>query len=186
MARRWTGQAVAFEPWNEADITMFGGHTGSEMASLQKAAYFGLKAGNSNVIACQNVFAIHRSSTLADFNDNEAWPYFDTFNLHHYESLQNYPKLYTEFRAVSGGRPMWTTECSVHVRWSGDEKLKELSEEDLRLQSERVTKTYALALHQGSKAVFYFMLPHYSEGKVQFGVLRPDLTPRPPLPPVPP
>ena len=36
---------------------------------------------------------------LADFNDNEAWPYFDTFNLHHYEPLQNYPKLYADFRA---------------------------------------------------------------------------------------
>jgi hypothetical protein len=67
----------------------------------------------------------------------------------------------------------------VHVKWTGDEKLKELSEEDLKLQSERVTKTYVLAIHQGSKAVFYFMLPHYSEGKVQFGVLHPDLTPRP-------
>jgi hypothetical protein len=93
--------------------------------------------------------------------------------------LQNYPKLYADFRAVSAGRPMWTTECSVRVQWSGDEALKELSLDDLRLQSERVTKTYVLALHQGAKAVFYFMLPHYSEGKVQFGVLRPDLTPRP-------
>ena len=74
---------------------------------------------------------------------------------------------------------MWTTECSVRVKWSGDEKLKELSEEDLRLQGERVTKTYVLAIHQGSKAVFYFMLPHYSEGAVQFGVLHSDLTPRP-------
>jgi hypothetical protein len=179
MARRWKGEVVAFEPWNEADIPMFGGHTGSEMATLQKAAYLGLKAGNSNVIACENVFAIRRAPTLADFNDNEAWPYFDTYNLHHYEALQNYPSLYADHRAVSAGRPMWTTECSVRVKWTGDEKLKELSEEDLRLQSERVTKTYILAIHQGSKAVFYFMLPHYSEGAVQFGVLRADLTPRP-------
>jgi hypothetical protein len=179
IARRWNGKVVAFEPWNEADIPMFGGHTGSEMATLQKAAYLGLKAGNSNVIACENVFAIRRAATLADFNDNEAWPYFDTYNLHHYEALQNYPSLYADHRAVSAGRPMWTTECSVRVKWSGDEKLKELSDEDLQLQSERVTKTYVLAIHQGTKAVFYFMLPHYSEGQVQFGVLHSDLTPRP-------
>ena len=38
MARRWAGQILAFEPWNEADIDVFGGHTGAEMASLQKAA----------------------------------------------------------------------------------------------------------------------------------------------------
>ena len=78
---------MAFEPWNEADIPMFGGHTGSEMASLQKAAYLGLKAGNPKVIACLNVFALHRAATLRDLHENAAWPYFDTFNLHHYEAL---------------------------------------------------------------------------------------------------
>jgi hypothetical protein len=39
--------------------------------------------------------------------------------------------------------------------------------------------TYAQAVHEGAQAVFYFMLPHYVEGETQFGVLRPDLTPRP-------
>ncbi len=179
MAHRWEGEVRAFEPWNEADIEMFGGHTGSEMASLQKAAYFGLKAGNPNVIACLNVFAIHRAATLHDFQANEAWPYFDTFNLHCYDPLQGYPKAFADFRAVSAGKPMWVTETSVHVRWQGDERLRELSEEDLRLQSERLTKTYALDLHQGAAEVFYFMLPQYTEGKLQYGLLHADLTPRP-------
>ncbi len=179
MARRWQGQVAAFEPWNEADITMFGGHTGSEMASLQKAAYLGLKAGNPKVIACLNVFAFHRATTLHDFQANQAWPYFDTFNLHCYEPLQAYPKAYADFREVSAGKPLWVTETSVRVNWQGDEHLKELSAADLRLQSERLTKTYTLALHQGAAEVFYFMLPHYSEGTVQFGLLHADLTPRP-------
>jgi hypothetical protein len=179
IARRWRGQVQAFEPWNEADIQVFGGHTGSEMASLQKAAFFALKAGNPEVIACMNVFAIRRASTLADFQANETWPYFDTFNLHHYEPLENYPSLYADFRAVSGGKPMWTTECSVRVNWQGDPVLKELSWSDQMAQAERLTKTYALALHEGVAEVFYFMLPHYSEGQVQYGLLRADLTPRP-------
>jgi hypothetical protein len=179
VAHRWQDAVGAIEPWNEADIPMFGGHTGSEMASLQKAAYFGLKAGNPKVIACENVFALHRAATLHDFQSNEAWPYFDTFNLHCYDPLSGYPKAYADFRAVSGGKPMWVTETSVHVWWQGDEKLKELSDEDLRLQSERVTKTYALALHQGAAEVFYFMLPQYTEGKIQYGLLHADLTPRP-------
>ena len=105
MARRWQGEVVAFEPWNEADIPMFGGHTGSEMASLQKAAYLGLKAGNPKVIACLNVFALHRAATLHDLHENEAWPYFDTFNLHHYEAFNAYPGLYADFRTVSGTIP---------------------------------------------------------------------------------
>jgi hypothetical protein len=179
IARRWQGQVGAFEPWNEADITEFGGHTGSEMASFQKAAYLGLKAGNPKVTACLNPFAIRRAETLSDFQANEAWPYFDTYNFHHYEVLDHYQALYADQRAVSAGKPMWVSECSVHVNWQGDENLKELGEEDLRLQSERVTKTYTLGIYQGAAAIFYFMLPHYVERRLQYGVLRPDLSPRP-------
>lgn len=179
MAQRWRGKVVAFEPWNEADVSMFGGHTGSEMASLQKAAYFGLKAGNPRVTACLNVLAEHRTPILQDFEANAAWAYFDTFNLHHYEGFSHYPKLYSDFRAVSAGRPLWVTECSLPVKWRGDARLQEPTSEELRVQSERVAVTYALALHEGAKAIFYFMLPHYVEGQTQFGVLHQDLTPRP-------
>lgn len=179
MARRWQGQVEAFEPWNEADISGFGGHTGSEMATLQKASYLGLKAGNPNGIACLNVFAMHNRPQLDDLQENEAWPYFDTYNLHHYESFENYPKLYADHRAVSAGKPLWVSECALPVKWAGDETLKEPTDADLRIQSERVAKTFACSLHEGSVATFYFMLPHYVEKQTQFGLLRPDLTPRP-------
>lgn len=179
MARRWAGQVHAFEPWNEADISVFGGHTGSEMASLQKAAYLGIKAGNPDAIACLNVFATHRQTHLEDLHENELWPYFDTFNLHHYESFEKYPQLYAAFRGVSAGRPLWVTECALPVKWAGDEMLQEPTDTDLRVQAERVAKTFALSLHEGAAATFYFLLPHYVEGQTQFGVLRRDLTPRP-------
>jgi hypothetical protein len=179
MARRWAGQVAAFEPWNEADIVQFGGHTGAEMASMQKASYLGLKAGNSGVIACQNVFASANKAILEDLTANQAWPYFDTFNLHHYAKSDDYPGIYAAFRAASAGRPLWTTEFSMPVQWSGDEKRKEPTDADLRVQSERVAKAFAAALHEGSVAAFYFLLPHYVEGKTQFGIVRPDLTPRP-------
>ncbi len=178
-AKRWRGEVEAFEPWNEADLNVFGGHTGNEMASFQKAAYLGLKEGNPKVTACMNVFAIRRPETLADFYANEVWPYYDTYNLHHYEPLKNYPSLYADHRAVSGGKPMWVSECSVHVKWRGDERFKELSEAEQRKQSEEVTKTFTLAIHEGVQAVFYFVLPHYSEYRIQYGLLHPDLCPRP-------
>ena len=105
LAQRWPGEVEAFEPWNEADIPDFGGHTGSEMASLQKAAYLGLKAGNPSAIGCLNVFAIHRAATLRDLHENAAWPYFATFNLHHYEALINIPGFTrTSARSQPGGR----------------------------------------------------------------------------------
>ena len=122
---------------------------------------------------------LHNSGQLEDLNANQAWPYFDTFNLHHYAPFEDYPKLYADFRAVSAGKPLWVSECALPVPWSGDEKLKEPTDADLRVQSERVAKTFACALHEGAAEIFYFMLPHYVEGQTQFGLLRPDLTPRP-------
>jgi hypothetical protein len=178
VAQRWKNEVGAFEPWNEADIEMFGGHTGSEMASLQKAAFLGLKVGNPNVIACENVFAIRRPETLQDFAANNATAYFDTYNLHNYEKLENYPGVFAAHRANSGGKPIWVTETSVHAKWSGDEHYKELSEAALRTQSEQVTKTFVMSLHEGVQAIFYFMLPHYSEYRIQYGLLHPDLSPR--------
>ena len=179
MARRWAGQVTAFEPWNEADIVQFGGHTGAEMASLQKAATLGLKEGNPAGLACQNVFASANKAILADLADNQTWPYFDTFNLHHYAKADDYPGIYAAFRTASAGRPLWTTEFSMPVHWAGDAGRKEPSDTDLRVQSERVAKAFAAALHEGSVAAFYFLLPHYVEGQTQFGIVRPDLTPRP-------
>jgi hypothetical protein len=179
MARRWRGQVPALEPWNEADIPAFGGHTGAEMAAMQKASYLGLKAGARQAIACLNVFALPNRAQLADLYANEAWPYFDTFNLHHYVPFEEYPRVYRDFRPVSAGRPLWVSECALPVSWTGDEQLKEPTDADLRIQAERVAKTFACSLHEGSANTFYFMLPHYVEGQTQFGLLRPDLTPRP-------
>ncbi|HEY5912307.1 MAG TPA: hypothetical protein VJA21_17025 [Verrucomicrobiae bacterium] len=179
VARRWRNEVTAFEPWNEADISAFGGHTGSEMASFQKACWLGLKAGNPSVTACLNVFALHNRAQLEDLRDNEAWPYFDTFNLHHYAPFDEYPQLYADFRAVSAGRPLWVSECALPVKWAGDPVLQEPTEADSRILAERVLKTFVCSLHEGSAATFYFLLPHYVEGQTQFGILRKDLTPRP-------
>ena len=178
-AARWKGRVQAFEPWNEADIDMFGGQTGAEMASLQKAAYLGLKAGNPDAIACLNVFAIVRPDTLDDLAANAAWPYFDTCNLHHYIRPDDYPAWYAAIRRVSAGRPLWVTEFSQPVQWAGDPKAQEPTAADQRLQAQRVPIVFASSLHEGPAEAFYFLFPHYIEGKTQFGIVHRDLTPRP-------
>jgi len=178
-AARWKGRVQAFEPWNEADIDMFGGHTGAEMASLQKAAYLGLKAGNPAAVACLNVFAIARPDTLDDFAANVAWPYFDTCNLHHYIRPDDYPAWYAAFRRVSAGRPLWVTEFNRPVAWAGDPDAQEPTPADQRLQARRVPIVFASSLHEGPAEAFYFLFPHYTEGKTQFGIVHRDLTPRP-------
>lgn len=179
IARRWKGRVGAFEPWNEADIAVFGGHTGAEMASLQKASWWGLRTGNPEAIVGLNVFADSRATTLADLAENQAHAYFDTCNLHHYVSLAKLPAWYEAFRRISDGKPLWVSECSMPVPWAGDEKAKELADPMLRTQAQRVAMTFATSLHEGSRATFYFLVPHYAEGTMQFGVLKRDMTPRP-------
>ena len=119
MARRWQGQVQAFEPWNEADWVMFGGHTGAEMASMQKACYSGLKAGNPQVIVCQNVFANYFPRIIADFHANQTWAYFDTLNFHHYWAMDGLPKYYRQFREISGVAAPPCGSASAICRWSG-------------------------------------------------------------------
>ena len=184
MARRWKGSVKAIEPWNEADWPQFGGHTGAEMASFQKAAYWGLKAGNPHTIVCQNVFANYFPEVIADFHDNQAWPYFDTLNFHHYWSLDGLPTYYAQFREISGGRPMWVTECNfIHglsaEGLAADEKFHDFSPEGLRRQAAHLIQIFAVSIQGGSAATFWFMFPNYSEGQTQFGVIRADMTPRP-------
>ena len=179
MAARWKGRVQAFEPWNEADVDNFGGQTGSEMATLQKAGYLGIKAGNPDAIACLNVFAIARPDTLDDFAANGAWPYFDTCNLHHYIQPGDFPKWYAAFRRISAGRPLWVTEFNQPVRWAGDAKAQEPTAADQRLQAQRVPILFASSLHEGTAEAFYFLFPHYIEGQIQFGIVHRDLTPRP-------
>jgi hypothetical protein len=178
LAKRWGGLADAIEPWNEPDLEIFGGHTGCEIASFQKAAYLGLKAGDPRRAVNQAVFAIDRAETLDEFGQNEVYPYFDRYDLHHYIGLPAYSRAYGRHRAVSGGRPLWTTEFNLTIFWA-DEKTHEPSEEDLRVQGYRVSKVVSSALYEGCVKAFYFILGHYVERNLQYGLVHTDLTPRP-------
>ena len=178
-ARRWKGKVLAFEPWNEADIVDGSGQTGSEMASMQKATYLGLKAGNPRVIACTIPFAGRTSVTLKDFHANQAWPYFDAFSFHVYKEFDEYPATYADFRAVSAGRPLWITETNVPLPWPGPTRFKEPTDVDRATQADRVAKIFAESIHEGSAATFYFLFHEYIEQQMELGVLRRDLTPRP-------
>ena len=177
LAAHWRGEVLAFEPWNEPDLETFGNHTAGEIASFQKAAYWGVKAGNPRAIVCLAPLVYRRPHRLEEFRANEVWPYFDTFNFHHYVPTDRYPKLYADFRSASGGRPVWVTEACLPMEWAGDAGRQE--PESPRGQAERVGRLLASALHEGPALVNYFCLPHYAEGTTQYGLLRRDLTPRP-------
>jgi len=180
MAQRFRGNIVAWEPWNEANITVFGGHTIDEMCSMQKAAYLGFKAGDPDVTVCWNVYAgsgspLHTEGVLA----NEAWPYFETYNIHSYSPPDRYLGQFETARRAASGRPLWITECGIRLQTKSEPPWGDLAPDDERLQAEFVARSYASSLYAGVSRHFFFILGNYIERGVQFGLLRHDLTPRP-------
>lgn len=178
MAARWHGQVRAWEPWNEADIPGFGGHSGLEIATYQKAAYWGLRAGDPSVTVCQNVFAQpSRTGVLENFLENETAAYFDTFNFHHYIAPDAFAPAYEVMRGASSGKPIWVSEAGTHTPFEGASK--EVSVENQQRQARFVTQCYAVSIHEGASEIFYFLLPYYEENSTLFGLNYRDLTPRP-------
>ena len=182
MARRFKGRVPAWEPWNEANVSTFGGHTVDEMGSFQKAAYLGFKAGDPAVTVCWNVYTTtptpqHTQGLL----DNEAWSYFDTYNIHTYDWAHDYERLWAPARQAACGKPIWVTEADRGLKFAGPEPWCELSREDEIRKARYIAQSYASSLYAGSIRHFHFILGHYHEGSngVQFGLLRMDMTPRP-------
>lgn len=180
MAQRFQGRVVAWEPWNEANIEPFGGHTIDETCCMQKAAYLGFKAGDPEVTVCWNVYAgpgsgLHSEGVLA----NEAWPYFETYNIHSYSPPEAYLDLFDTARQAANGRPIWLTECGIRLPTKSEKPWGDLVPADERRQAEFVARSYASSLYAGVNRHFYFILGNYIERGVQFGLLRHDLTPRP-------
>lgn len=180
MARRYSGKVQAWEPWNEANINGFGGHTIDEMCTLQKAAYFGLKSGMPHITVCWNVYAgggtaLHTEGVIR----NEAWPYFDTYNIHSYSPTTSYEREYAGARDAASGKPIWISECGIRVPAQTPKPWGELSRVDEVKQAEFIPRSYATSLYSGVDRHFFFILGNYWENGIQFGLLRHDLTPRP-------
>jgi hypothetical protein len=181
LAVRFKGRTTAWEPWNEANVSTFGGHTLDQMCSWQKAAWLGFKAGDPDVIVGWNATAAvptpaHTEGLLA----NETWPYFDTYNIHTYDWSHAYAELWRPARAAAAGRPIWITEAdrgTPHLKnapWYDQDRRLE------QLKAECMAQSYASSLFAGAQRHFHFILGNYQEANgIQFGLLRLDSTPRP-------
>lgn len=181
LAARFKGRVAAWEPWNEANIAMFGGHTVDQMCAWQKAAWLGFKAGDPDLIVGWNVTAAvptpaHTAGVLA----NETWPYFDTYNIHTYDWSHAYAELWGPAREAVCGRPLWITEADRGAKHNQQAPWFDLDPRLERLKAEWQAQSYACSLFAGARRHFHFILGHYTEPNgVQFGLLRRDLTPRP-------
>lgn len=180
MGRCFQQSVRAWEPWNEANIEPFGGHTIDEMCSLQKAAYLGFKGADPDLTVCWNVYAgsgspLHSEGVVA----NESWPYFETYNIHSYSAPDRYESQFATARDAACGRPIWITECGIRLTTRGEKPWGDLTAEDQRVQARFIAPSYASSLFAGVERHFFFILGNYVEGDVQFGLLRHDHTPRP-------
>jgi hypothetical protein len=175
IAERWRDRVDAFEAWNEADFH----NAGSEIASYQKAAYLGFKAGNPDVTVSMIPWGVPSKTTLQDFINNDPWPYFDLYSFHDYEPIVHYPDTHKWERALAKGKPIWLTEVNLPVQWTGEPEVKDPTPDNMRLQSERIAKVYAASLHQHVHRVFLYCLENFGNGQIQYGTLHGDLTPRP-------
>jgi len=184
MAQRFHGRVQAWEPWNEANVSNFGGHSVDAMCSLQKAAYLGFKAGDPSVIVGWNPIGGINSAILSQgILENTTWPYFETYNLHSYDWPHDYERLWEHARRAASGRPMWVTECDRGIAADPGSEWGDLEPEDALRKAEFIAQSYAHSLHAGAVRHFHFILGHYMEEHgecpIQFGLLRKDLTPRP-------
>ncbi|MHB8954369.1 MAG: hypothetical protein ACYC4U_15470 [Pirellulaceae bacterium] len=180
LGRRFCGQVQAWEPWNEANVATFGGHTMDEICSYQKAAYLGFKAGDPQVTVCWNVITgVPTDDQTAAVLENETWPYFDTYNLHTYDWSHGYEAMWEPVRRAACGKPLWITESDRGMEFDPSSRRRDLSSDNACKKAQYVTQSYATSLFAGAHRHFHFILGDYTEGKTQFGLLRDDLTPRP-------
>jgi hypothetical protein len=177
----FAGEILAWEPWNEPDISFFD-QLGDKYAGIQKAAFLGVRAGNpeARVLSCS--FCRGRSGFSDNVFESGIADYMDVFNFHTYTPIAQYVDSLERWVALAdtygvGDRPIWLTEAGIrlpHVE-------RELTPENERLQAEFVPRSFAISLASGITRHFFFVLPFYPEGSVQFGAMHKDASPRPAL-----
>ena len=206
---RFRNSAVnAFEPWNEGDIVNFGGQTTDQRASYQKAAFLGFKsgaaaaaaaaaasgsvrnrpnsapasAGGGAQLVCNNVIAGPGSDVVDNVTtQNGLAAYMESYNIHTYSNMETYTEQFAPARtaASDASRPLWLTECGIHLPAASPAPWSDLSIEDDARQAAFVAPSYAVSMFAGVKLHFFFVLSNYLERGLQFGLLRHTRTPRP-------
>jgi len=180
-ADHWAGRVWAWEPWNEPDIGFFD-QLSDKYAGIQKAAYLGFKAARGDVPVLTCSLCRGRSGFSDGIFASGIADYADVFNFHTYDPIGHYDRTirsWVELAEAYGmaSRPIWLTEAGVRLEHSG----RGLSAENERVQADFVPRSFGISLANGVDQHFFFVLPHYKEGAIQFGALNRDLTPRPAL-----
>lgn len=164
-----------------------------EYAAALKAFYLGVKAGNPAAAVAITSYCHSANGHVQQVFQNGTGNYFDLFNIHTYDALQDYPARVEEFRQILeknnlGGKKIWITESNT--RADGDAKI-DIGLPGIRAQSfeqelivaEYIPKSHLILQQQGVARNFTFVLRPCNEqgGKRAWGLLREDLSAKPGL-----
>ncbi len=177
LALRCHGIVNAIETSNELDVQ----NTGAELATNQKAAYLGIKSGDPGILVNSNAWTEGQvPDEMLEFKENGVDPYIDNISIHHYQALPGLPALYSNWRQMAPGKPIWTSEFNLNpVPPVIDPETNDPTWPDLKVQTESLVKLYATSLFMNVKRAFFFVLADHIEAGRQYGLLHDDLTPRP-------
>ncbi len=176
--KHFAGRIQAWEPWNEVDNGWPA--LADTYSSVLKAASLGIRDGDPTALMLPASFSAHWK---VPFQDNLAEcgvaDHFDVTNYHRYHDPYGQQPTVRELVKIYGRKPVWLTETNL-LFWpkeGPDGKL--LGRAEQQRGARYIPRAAALSLAAGIQRMFIFMLPHRPEGDVQFGLLRPDLTPYP-------
>lgn len=182
-AHQFAGTVGAWETWNEPDGE-FWPDLSDRLSSYSKAAALGVKAANPKALVLQPSLCVGVSAFGRGMCESGLGDYWDVFNWHIYNLPSAYPGVLNQYRDVLRDyhldrRPSWLTEAGIAVPGTEGDPRRLLNDENQVKQCRFVPRSVVMSLVAGDDKHFFFVLPDYLENGVQFGSLRPDLTPYP-------
>jgi hypothetical protein len=160
---------------------MFGGQSTDQRDTYQKAAFLGFKSGDADAFVCNNVVAgAGSNATDAASRANRVSPYYESYNIHTYQAVQDYAQQFAPARLMaSHSTPVWLSECGIHLPAATAAPWSDMAAEDDWRQAAFVGPSFVVSLWAGVRKHYFFVLSNYLERGLQYGLLRHDRTPRP-------
>lgn len=179
-----------WEVWNEPDLAEFWNGTPAQYASLLALTSITIKQidPTANVVLGGQAFIDLPDHAAGDFlaqiladPDYPAAASFDIAALHYYQPPDQASRWYERFRSTLsafgvGDRPIWITEAGL-PGWATSPN--DHPDAGFEAQAAWLDGTLPSLVELGASRVFWFQLDENPYAPSGFGLLGPDLTPRP-------
>ncbi len=196
LSAHFKGRIDAWEYWNEMEGNGFENGCWA-FATMAKAAYLGLKAGNPECEVLSGSFCTRpeRFGFWEALCRNGFTDYMEIYNYHVYEPLPEYPAMMASLHkaleeAGCPDMPIRVTEnsiwqapmvlCEHKIVVDGQERLVQTASQELTT-AEAMVKMQLLLASFGIDRTYSFVLPPYNEGNTDWSMVRYDHSAKPAL-----